>query len=169
MANFLSAPPLTATDGERAFYNRIKHTYLGEDHLLAYFEPDIGGVHPDYLLLSPNFGIIIVEIKDYSEKYLKTMTKSGKWERLKDDNVIFLDNPFDQIYQYWRVIKDRVDYCHFPKNIEIPIIRLVVFSQLLKDGHIAEEIRKIVPSKVQLCFKNNLNRNANFKDYFNYI
>ena len=169
MANFLSAPPLTATDGERAFYNRIKHTYLGEDHLLAYFEPDIGGVHPDYLLLSPNFGIIIVEIKDYSEKYLKTMAKSGKWERLKDDNVIFLDNPFDQIYQYWRVIKDRVDYCHFPKNIEIPIIRLVVFSQIPQDGHIAEEIRKIVPAKVQLCFKNTLSRNEKFKEYFNDI
>lgn len=169
MANFLSTPPLSATDGERAFYNRIKYLYLGEDHLIGYFEPDIGGIHPDFLLLSPIFGIIIVEIKDYSEKYLKTMAKSGKWERLKDDTLIFLDNPFDQIYQYWRVIKDRIDYCHFPKNIEIPIIRLVVFSKIPHDGHIAEEIRKIVPAKIHLCFKNMLNRNEKFKEYFNDI
>ena len=56
MANFLSQPPLTATDGERAFYNRITHVFIGEDHILGYFEPDIGGIHPDFLLLSSKYG-----------------------------------------------------------------------------------------------------------------
>ena len=101
MANFLSQPPSSATDGERAFYNRISNVFIEEDHLLGYFEPDIGGLHPDFLLLSPEYGIIIVEIKDYSEKYLKTIRKSGEWEQLKDDDeTIEIDNPFDQIYQY---------------------------------------------------------------------
>ncbi len=57
MANFLSQPPITATDGERAFHNRIKSVFLGEDHILGYFEPDIGGIHPDFLLLSPKYGV----------------------------------------------------------------------------------------------------------------
>ena len=35
--------------------------------------------------------------------------KAGKWEWLKDERIELLDNPFDQIYQYYRVIKDRVD------------------------------------------------------------
>jgi len=123
MADFLSKPPLTVTDGERSFYSRIKYVFIGENHVIGYFEPDIGGLHPDFLLLSPKYGIIIVEIKDYSEKYLKTINKSGKWERLKGDKLLLIDNPFDQLYQYWRVIKDRVDYCHFSDDIKIPIIR----------------------------------------------
>ncbi len=166
MANFLSKPPVSATSGERAFYNRIKHVYLGEDHLLGYFEPDIGGLHPDFVLLSPKYGIIIIEIKDYSEKYLKTISKSGKWERLKDDKVILIDNPFDQVYQYWRVIKDRIDYCHFPENVEIPIVRLVAFNQISQEGYIAEELRKIVPTKIHLCFKETLSDNEKFKEFF---
>ena len=169
MANFLSQPPLTATAGERAFYNRIKNVFIGEDHILGYFEPDIGGIHPDFLLLSPKYGIIIVEIKDYSEKYLKTISKSGKWEWLKHEKLVLIDNPFDQIYQYWRVVKDRIDHCHFPEETDIPISRLVVFSQIPQNGYIAEEIRKISPKKVHLCFKETLGRKEKFRDFFNDI
>lgn len=165
MADFLSKPPLTATAGERAFYNRIKSIFLGENHVLGYFEPDIGGIHPDFLLLSPKYGLIVIEIKDYSEKYLKTISKTGKWERLKHENIsISVDNPFDQLYQYWRVIKDRVNLCHFPEELEIPIIRIAVFSQISKNGKVAEEIRKITPYKINICFKETLSRDANFKE-----
>ena len=166
MANFLSQPPLTATNGERAFYNRIKSVFIGEDHILGYFEPDIGGIHPDFLLLSPKYGIIIVEIKDYSEKYLKTISKSGKWEWLKHEKLVLLDNPFDQIYQYYRGVKGRIDNCHFSEETDIPISRLVVFSQIPQMGYIAEKIREISPKKVYLCFKETLGRNEKFKDFF---
>lgn len=166
MANFLSQPPLTATDGERAFYNRIKSVFIGEDHILGYFEPDIGGIHPDFLLLSPKYGIIIVEIKDYSEKYLKTISKSGKWEWLKHEKLVSINNPFDQIYQYYRAVKGKIDNCHFPEGTDIPISRLVVFSQIPQTGYIAEKIRKISPEKVYLCFKETLGRNEKFRDFY---
>ena len=169
MANFLSEPPLTAEPGERAFYNRIKQAFIGEGHILGYFEPDIGGIHPDFLLLSPKYGVIIVEIKDYSEKYLKTISKSGKWEWLKHEKLVLLDNPFDQIYQYYRAVKDRIDRCHFSEETDIPICRLVVFSQIPQNGYVAEEIRKRSPEKVQLCFKETLGRNEKFREFFNDI
>ena len=169
MADFLSKPPLTATVGERAFYNRIKSFFLGEQHVLGYFEPDIGGIHPDFLILSPKYGILLIEIKDYSEKYLTTISKTGKWGRLKHEKLVSIDNPFDQLYQYWRVIKNRVNLCHFPEEIEIPIIRLVVFSQISQNGHVAEKIRKITPNKIHLCFKETLSRDDNFKEVLNDI
>ncbi len=165
MANFLSQPPLSATDGERAFYNRIERIFIEEPHLLVYFEPDIGGLHPDYLLLSPSHGIIIVEIKDYSEKYLKTIRKSGEWERLQDNETIAIDNPFDQIYQYWRVIKDRVNSCQLPHDVQVPIIRLVVFSKIPKYSYTAKKIRENSPIKIHLGFKEVLTRNENFLEF----
>ncbi|MFW9874501.1 MAG: hypothetical protein ACFFG0_15450 [Candidatus Thorarchaeota archaeon] len=55
MVNFLSEPPETATRRERAFFNRIQTIYLEEKHIIGYFEPDIGGLHPDFVLLSPKF------------------------------------------------------------------------------------------------------------------
>jgi hypothetical protein len=102
MADFLSKPPSSATDGEKKFYFRGEQVFLKEDHLIGYFEPCIGDFNTDLVLISPKHGVIIAEIKDYSGKYLKTITKAGKWERLKDDQKIPLENPFDQVYQYWR-------------------------------------------------------------------
>lgn len=169
MANFLSEPSEIATSGERTFFNRIQSIFTEENHIIGYFEPDLGGLHPDFLLLSPKYGIIIVELKDYSEKYLKTgnISKTGKWERLKGDNIKRLDNPFDQLHQYWRVVKDRIDKCHFPEEFRIPINRLVVFSEISSNSHLAKEIKKIAPVKISLCFRETLKSEENFKMFIN--
>ncbi len=169
MVNFLSEPPSTATAGEKAFYNRINSIFIEEDHVLGYFEPNIGDIYPDFLLLSPKYGVLIVEIKDYSEKYLKTMSKTGKWEMLKDEKKKLITNPFDQIHQYWRVIKDRVNHCHFPEGTNLPINSLIVFSQIPQNGYIAEEIKKLSPRRIHLCFRETLSRNENMKEFLNDI
>ncbi len=166
----LNKPPPTATLGERSFFNRVKHVF-GENNsvmnngVIGYFEPDVGGLRPDFLLLSPNFGVVVVEIKDYYSANLTTITKSGNWKKLEDDKTTLIENPFDQIYQYWRAIKDRVNYSHFPDGIDIPITRIVVFSQISGEGDLAEKIQGIAPSKIQLCFKETLSKNENFKEF----
>jgi superfamily I DNA and RNA helicase len=169
MANFLSEPPETATSGEKTFFSRIQEIFPEENHIIGYFEPDIGGIHPDFVLLSPKFGIIIVEIKDYSEKYLKTITKAGKWERLKGNNIQLIPNPYDQIHQYYRVIKDRIDKCHFSKDLSISINRIVIFSKIPKDSHTASKIREISPIKIQNCFRETISRNNRFKEFLSYL
>ncbi|MFX0071593.1 MAG: 3'-5' exonuclease [Candidatus Hermodarchaeota archaeon] len=161
----LNKCPPTATQGERTFYNRVENLFAEGNGVVGYFEPDIGGLHPDFLLLSPNFGIVVVEVKDYSPNNLLTVTKSGNWEKLDGDKKLSIENPFDQIYQYWRAIKDRINYCHFPEDVQIPIIRLVVFSQISQEGDIADKIRQIAPNKVQICFKENLFRNIAFEQF----
>jgi len=165
MANFLSKPPSTATDGERMFYNRIANFFDQQNHVIVYFEPYIGDLHPDFVILSPQHGILIVEVKDYSENYLKSTPKTGKWERLKYETPVFLDNPFDQLYQYWRAIKDRIGYCHFPEDVYIPITRLVAFSQISESSYAAGAIRALLPSKLHVCFKETLKRNDNFEEF----
>ncbi|MFX1374123.1 MAG: NERD domain-containing protein [Promethearchaeota archaeon] len=169
MANFLSIPPLTATDGEKRFFSRIDQVFLNENHLIGYFEPYIGDLHPDFVLISLKYGVVVVEIKDYSGEYLKTITKSGKWERLKDDNTIPIKNPFDQLYQYWRAIKDRIEYCNFSEPIDIPITRIVGFSQISQDDYVAEQIKSVAPSKIHLCFKEVFDWNDKFTEFCNDI
>lgn len=164
MADFLSIPPSTATDGERAFYNRIEQIFSEENHIIGYFEPDIGGLHPDFLLLSPKYGVIIVEIKDYLDDYLKAVPKSGAWERLKDEEICQIENPFDQVYQYWREIKNRINKCKFPEDKEISIIRLVVFSKISKNSYVCKKIQDNTPNMINLCFKETLSRNDQFEE-----
>ena len=169
MANFLSDPPETATDGEKEFFSRIQSVFPEENHIIGYFEPDIGGLHPDYVLLSPDFGILVVEIKDYSERYLKEISKSGKWESLKDENSIFIENPFDQINQYYRVIKGKVNNCHFSKELKIPITQLVVFTKISKNNLVASKIEEITPIQINTCFMEVFETKASFKEFLSDI
>lgn len=88
---------------------------------------------------------------------------------MKDNNPIPLENPFDQVYQYWRAVKDRIAHCHFPENFNVPITRIVAFSQIPGDDYIAEEIKKIAPNKIHLLFKDALVRNKKFREFCNDI
>jgi len=166
MGIFLSKPSRSATTGEKMFFNRIDYYFTNTNDVIGYFEPYIGELHPDYVLLSPKYGVFIVEIKDYSAKHLTTIAKSGKWEKLNGDGLFQIKNPFDQMHQYWRAVKDRVNHCKFPKEIKIPIIRLVVFSQISRKSQQAREIIKNSPLKIHIAFKEVLTRNTSFKEFF---
>ena len=89
----LNKPPKTATSGERSFFSRVQEIFSEKDAMIGYFEPDIGGLRPDYLLLSPFFGVVVVEIKDYSPNELVTITKSGNWKKklLKNQIIKILE------------------------------------------------------------------------------
>lgn len=166
MANFLSEPSEIATYGERLFFFRIRDVFENADHLIVYTEPVIKGLHPDYLLLSPEYGIFIVEIKDYSPKKIKTISKSGKWQYIsKSGEIRDYDNPFDQLYRYWRAVKDGINHCHFPKDINVPIKRIAVFTNVPVDSEIAEIINKSCPQRIFTCFKQHITRNKQFKSY----
>ena len=166
MGIFLSKPSRSATIGEKMFFNRTDYYFTNSNDVIGYFEPNIGELHPDYLLISPKYGIFIVEIKDYSAKHLRTISKSGKWEKLNGDGLFLINNPFDQMHQYWRAVKDRVNHCHFRKEVKVPITRLIVFSQISKKSQLAKEIIKNSPLKVHLAFKEVLSRNTHFKEFF---
>lgn len=170
MVKILSEPSEISTYGERKFFRRIKDVFENTDHLIVYTEPVVKGLHPDYLLLSPKYGIIIIEVKDYSPKKIKTIAKTGKWQYItKTGEIKDYTNPFDQLYHYWRAIKDAVNHSHFPKNIKIPISRIAVFSNISVDSNLAKELQNKSPHYIFLCFKQHITRNKQFKTYMDSI
>ncbi|TFF96253.1 MAG: hypothetical protein EU547_06610, partial [Promethearchaeota archaeon] len=167
MAKFLSEPSTNATLGETFFFNRLETYFEKRADVLIYYEPNIRELRPDFLMLSPRFGVMLVEVKDYSEERLKTITKSGKWEMLKKEQVKPIKNPFDQIYQYWRALKDIINFCEFPQGIEVPINRVVAFINITKFHSIADKIKQFAPQYVHVCFSETLRRNDNFEEFMN--
>ncbi|MBY9005337.1 MAG: ATP-binding domain-containing protein [Candidatus Lokiarchaeota archaeon] len=162
----LNKPSQNATQGEQSFFRRLENYLSKNSDIIGYYEPHLGGYRPDFIMLSPLYGIIIVEIKDYFSKKLLNITETGQWEYFKDNMIRCIDNPFDQLYQYWRIIKDRIGFCHYPNHINIPIIQVAVFAQISEEDPISDKIRKLTPEKVFLCFKENISNYKNFEDYF---
>jgi len=146
----LNKPSKDATYGEKLFYNRLNYIFSQRNDIICYVQPNLPSDRkPDYLLLSPNFGIIIVEIKDYKPEFLKECPKVGEWESLWNEEPKSRRNPFDQIYHYRDEITFRIGKCKFPKEVEAQIqpIQLVCFSQISKEDFIVEQIKKNVLKK----------------------
>ncbi len=47
----LNKTPPTATSGEKSFFKRVNDFINETPNTIGYFEPDIGGLHPDFLIL----------------------------------------------------------------------------------------------------------------------
>ncbi|MDR7236525.1 3'-5' exonuclease [Neobacillus drentensis] len=58
----------SATAGERLFFRTLK-TFLPDDYIV-YFEPDIQGRRPDFVIIGPDLGIVVLEVKDYTRNTL---------------------------------------------------------------------------------------------------
>ena len=69
------------TAGERLLYRTLRNV-LPDDYIV-YFEPEIRGVYPDFVIIAPDMGIIVLEVKDYTRGKLVSLN-SDKWTILTD-------------------------------------------------------------------------------------
>ncbi|GAA0343246.1 nuclease-related domain-containing DEAD/DEAH box helicase [Bacillus carboniphilus] len=58
----------TATAGERLLFRTLK-TYLPDDYIV-YYEPNIHGKRPDFVIIGPDLGLVVLEVKDYTKNTL---------------------------------------------------------------------------------------------------
>ena len=78
------------TAGEEAVYRFLKNAARPDSEFLAWYSPDIEDREPDFILLSPDCGLIVLEVKDWvTSQILKLNPKdallriAGKPERRK--------------------------------------------------------------------------------------
>ncbi|MEH7392795.1 3'-5' exonuclease [Bacillus sp. JJ1474] len=58
----------TATAGERLLFRTLK-SYLPDDYIV-YYEPEIHGKRPDFVIIGPDLGLLVLEVKDYTKNTL---------------------------------------------------------------------------------------------------
>lgn len=58
----------SATTGERLLFRTLK-TYLPDDYIV-YYEPEIHGKRPDFVIIGPDLGLLVLEVKDYTQNTL---------------------------------------------------------------------------------------------------
>ncbi|WP_053372640.1 3'-5' exonuclease [Paenibacillus sp. FJAT-27812] len=55
----------SATAGERLLFRTLKD-HLPSDYVV-YFEPEIQGSRPDFVIIGPDLGLVVLEVKDYTK------------------------------------------------------------------------------------------------------
>ena len=98
----LSLPPYANEDltpGERTFLNRMRAIYDQEKrNSFLYVQPRIGQLEPDFVLIDPYKGVLVVEVKDWSLNYVTRLNQ--KEARLSDGRRC--RNPAFRCNQYLR-------------------------------------------------------------------
>ena len=95
----ISACVSRMTAGERRLAERLEHK-LDDDYLLWYDVP-MGprNTHPDFCVMHPRRGILVLEVKDWR---LSTILQADKqnWEIMGDNGPKTVINPLEQARQY---------------------------------------------------------------------
>jgi len=87
------------TGGERRLAERLEQK-LDDDYLLWYDVP-MGprNAHPDFCVLHPRRGILVLEVKDWHRNTILQADKQN-WEILGDNGPKTVINPLEQARQY---------------------------------------------------------------------
>lgn len=105
MAKIFSGNNAGATSGERRFAQRLE-SHL-EDDYLCWFNVPIGDRyrHPDFVILNPRRGLLVVEVKDWKLENIQEITRTSV-TLVTDAGVVRKGNPLDQARQYAFGLKD---------------------------------------------------------------
>lgn len=107
MATFLSAPGgsgTSATPGERRFADRL--AALLEDDYLCWYDVPVGPrhQHPDFLLLHPARGLLVLEVKDWKLDNIRQIDKLSVTLDV-GSGLKTKANPLEQARQYAHAVK----------------------------------------------------------------
>lgn len=140
----------SATTGERLFFRTLK-TFLPDDYIV-YFEPEIQGKRPDFVIIGPDLGIVVLEVKDYTKKTLfqlnhdewHIVTTSGDQAVIKSPMKQARDNMFhlvDVLKKDKNLIQLEGKYKF---QLKFPYGHGVVFTRLYTKDFIQEGLYSVI-------------------------
>jgi len=140
MATLIPDPlPTGSATGELEMAKLLRR--LPEDWIV-YHEANVGGLYPDFVILAPDLGVMVMEIKDWrmttiqsvdSQRMELRTTKCPEGTRVK--------NPLRQVRQYWQAVVNQCRSNRFGKdliatkgewrgNLCFPVGSIVVFTRI---------------------------------------
>lgn len=94
----------TATAGERLLFRTLKE-HLPDDYIV-YYEPEIKGVRPDFVIIGPDLGLLVLEVKDYTKNTFYHFTKDDWTIRNSSGDLHSVKSPLKQAREYAFKITD---------------------------------------------------------------
>ncbi|SLK35682.1 UvrD/REP helicase [Mycobacteroides abscessus subsp. abscessus] len=146
----------TATAGERLLFRTLKN-YLPDDYIV-YYEPEILGKRPDFVIIGPDLGLIVLEVKDYTKTTLVQInhddwiivSTKGEQARVKSPLKQARDNMFHVVDT---LKKDR-NLIHtagkYQMQLKFPYGYGAVFTRMYQKDFIGEGIYSVIDPNLSL-------------------
>jgi len=140
-----------ATDGEKKVFRFLKEIARPDDAFICWYEPQIKGNRPDFVLFSMDHGLLVLEVKDWAVEQIRhadahsfTISSGGK--------EMPRTNPEKQAKAYGDRLRDRLRGIHVLRargmnhggKIKIPIGRAVVFTNISREDYTRWNLHHII-------------------------
>ncbi|MFA5083317.1 MAG: nuclease-related domain-containing protein, partial [Hydrogenophilaceae bacterium] len=93
------------TSGEKRFAQRLEAKL--EDDYLCWYDVAVGATlqHPDFMVLHPKRGLLILEVKDWKLDTIRNITKTDA-TLLTNRGLVHEFNPMEQARQHVQTVAD---------------------------------------------------------------
>ncbi|WP_139991867.1 3'-5' exonuclease [Paenibacillus paridis] len=147
----------SATTGERLLFRTLKD-HLPSDYVV-YYEPEIQGRRPDFVIIGPDLGLVVLEVKDYTKSTLYQInqdewllhTSSGRMETVK--------NPYKQARDNARHVVDQLKKDHnliqlegnYSGRLKFAYGFGTVFTRMKQEDFIKYDLYSVISPQFVLC------------------
>ena len=138
------------TEGERRVYHFLRYVARPDTEFMVWYEPDIRGREPDFIVFSPECGLIVLEVKDWRiDQILEADPKSFRMQLGRKEDV--RKNPLAQAKEYVKELMGRLNREWSGGNARskppFPISEGVVFSHITRADFFAARLDHVIPDK----------------------
>ena len=143
------------TAGERILFQTLKN-YLPDDYIV-YYEPHIRGCCPDFVIIGPDMGVVVLEVKDITRPKL-LQVDSQHWLIRTEQGDKRITSPLIQARNYMFKIMNTLeidkDLIHlegkYRLKLKFPCAYGTVFTRLSQQNFIEDDLYDVIPPN--LCF-----------------
>jgi len=147
------------TEGEKKVFRFIREAARSHKNFICWYEPPIGrtGKEPDFILFGKKFGLLIIEVKDWTARQIIscnphqfTIRVSGKSEkRTNPDKQAkgYVNTLMEKLNEFPSFLSDRPQYMG---KLRIPIGRMVIFPNISRDEYAESNFKWFIESERSL-------------------
>ncbi len=128
------------TPGEEIFYRFLQLYAKPDTRYIAWYTPEINDNEPDFILFSPDLGLVIFEVKDWVIDQIPE-ADAEHFSIINGNRVERRMNPYKQAKKYLNVLLDKIkgdrrlvstEPAYYGKS-KVPVNRGVVFPNIFRD------------------------------------
>lgn len=98
--------PRGATAGERMLFECLKN-HLPSDYIV-YYEPEIRGRRPDFVIIGPDLGLVVLEVKDYKSNTIYQINHDDWILHKEGGGMVTTKSPLKQARDNARLLTDHL-------------------------------------------------------------
>lgn len=144
------------TVGERSFYTFLRDALKPDSQCFAWYSPSVEGLEPDFILYTPEVGLVVFEVKDWLLEQIQTADQRAFALRLPNGREERRTHPLQQAREYMFALLNRIKAScpmlvssdpRYKGKARIPVECAVVFSNITREAFCTANLDSVLPAE----------------------